>query len=147
MKILFICTGNTCRSPMAEGILKDFAMKNGLSLDVSSAGTHATKGLPAAQFAVEGMKDIGIDISNHSSNQVNREMLENADLVLTMSNSHKNQLLSQYPFTKDKLFLLNEYAFGTDRQIEDPFGAPKRYYEKARDQIYEAIEEIVNSEQ
>ena len=60
-----------------------------------------------------------------------------------MSKSHKKQLLHQYPSIKDKLFLLNEYAFATTRDIEDPFGAPLRYYEKARDEIREAIEEIV----
>lgn len=143
MKIIFICTGNTCRSPMAEGILRDLAEKNNLHIQVQSAGTHAAINAPAATFAIEAMKDIGIDISSHKSNQVNSELLEKADLVLTMSKSHKKQILHQYPSIKDKVFLLNEYAFTTSRDIEDPFGAPLRYYEKARDEISEAIIRIV----
>lgn len=128
---------------MAEGILRDLAEKNNLHIQVQSAGTHAAINAPAATFAIEAMKDIGIDISSHKSNQVNSELLEETDLVLTMSKSHKKQLLHQYPSIKDKIFLLNEYAFATTRDIEDPFGAPLRYYEKARDEIREAIEEIV----
>lgn len=143
MRIIFICTGNTCRSPMAEGILKDFAMKADLDITVQSAGIHATSNNVAAKFAIEAMKDIGIDINNHKSDQVNSELLDKTDLVLTMSNSHKKQIISQYPIMKDKVFLLNEFAFGVNKDIEDPFGAPLRYYEKARDEIYKAIEEIV----
>lgn len=143
MKVVFICTGNTCRSPMAEGILKDFVEKKDLNIEVLSAGIYATRNEEVAKFAVEAMEDIGIDISNHQSNQVNNELLEGADLVLVMSNRHKKYLLSQYPIVKDKVFLLNEYAFGTLTHIEDPFGSPLRYYEKSRDEIYKAVEEIV----
>lgn len=143
MKVLFICTGNTCRSPMAEGILKDLALKNNLTIEVKSAGTHAAYNSAPSPLAVEAMKDVGIDISSHKSYQVNEEILKESDLVLTMSNSHKKLLLNKYPSIKDKVFLLNEYAFETKREIEDPFGAPLRYYEKSRDEIYEAIEEIV----
>ena len=150
MRIIFICTGNTCRSPMAEGILKDLAIKNNLDIKVQSAGVYAGKNNNAADFAIEAMKDIGINISNHKSDQVNGELLDKTDLVLTMSNSHKKQILSQYPSINGKVFLLNEFAYGEERDIEDPFGAPLRYYEKARDEIYKAVEEIVkkvNSEQ
>ena len=143
MKLIFICTGNTCRSPMAEGILKDFAKEKGLDLQVISAGTHAAINVPAANFAIQAMEDIGININSHRSNQVNKELLEKSDLVLTMSKSHKKYLIHTYPFIKDKVFLLNEYAYGKNSDIEDPFGAPLSYYVKARDEIYRAVEEIV----
>lgn len=143
MKVVFICTGNTCRSPMAEGILKDLAEKDKLNVNVKSVGTHASLNANASNFAIVAMKDIGIDISNHKSDQVNSELLDKTDLVLTMSNSHKKAILLQYPFMKDKVFLLNEYAYGTAIDIEDPFGAPLRYYEQARDEIYEAMLEVI----
>lgn len=128
---------------MAEGVLKHLAIKNNLRIEVKSAGTHAAYNSPPSPLAVEAMKDIGIDVSSHKSEQVNEEILMESDLVLTMSNSHKKLLLNKYPSIKDKVFLLNEYALETKREIEDPFGAPLRYYEKSRDQIYEAIEEMV----
>ena len=143
MKVVFICTGNTCRSPMAEGILKDLAEKDKLNIDVKSVGIHASFGTNAASFAIEAMKDIGIDIRDHKSDQVNSELLDKADLVLTMSNSHKKAILLQYPLMKGRVFLLNEYAFGINKDIEDPFGGSLRYYEKARDEIFRAVEEIV----
>lgn len=143
MRIIFVCTGNTCRSPMAEGILKDLAMKNNLDINIKSVGTYAADNTNAAKFAIQAMKDIDIDISNHKSGQVNSELLDETDLVLTMSNSHKESILSQYPLIKDKVFLLNEYAFGISKDIEDPFGGPLMYYEKARDEIYKAVIRIV----
>ena len=128
---------------MAEGILKYLAIKNNLTIEVRSAGTHAAYNLPPSPLAVEAMKDLGIDISSYKSYQVDEKILMESDLVLTMSNTHKKLLLNKYPSIKDKVFLLNEYALGTNSEIEDPFGAPLRYYERARDQIYEAIEEIM----
>lgn len=143
MKVVFVCTGNTCRSPMAEGILKDLSKKANLNIGVKSVGTHATSNSNAARFAIEAMKSIDIDISNHKSDQVNRELLDKTDLVLTMSNNHKKAIILQYPFIKEKVFLLNEYAFGINKDIEDPFGGQLMYYEKARDEIYEAILEVI----
>lgn len=130
--ILFVCTGNTCRSPMAEGILR--AMAKGTDFKTSSAGLFAG-GEPVSKNAVLVMNEIGIDISGHVSRQLTRDMLKEFDLVLTMSESHKNAIVSAFPEYKDKTFTLPEYAGESGGEIPDPFGGDIETYRKCRDSI------------
>lgn len=143
MKILIVCTGNTCRSPMAEGIFKYMAKNHNLNLEISSAGIAALDGDRVSMGAVKAMENIGIDISTHKSSLVNIALVEEAEVILTMSNSHKDILSSRFPSIKNKIYLLNDYSFGKNKDIEDPFGGSLSGYEVARDEIYEAVEEIV----
>lgn len=145
MKILFICTGNTCRSPMAEGILNHLAKEKNLNLSSKSAGIYAFDGDNVSPNAVKALSYIGIDIKDKKSMQVHKDLIEEADLILTMSNSHKKQLLMRFPFAENKVFLLNEYAFETIKDIEDPYGRGELVYKEACDEIYKAIEKIVNN--
>ena len=142
LKVLFICTGNTCRSPMAEGILKKIAGEKGLDLVSSSAGIFAEEGNPPAINAVDSLGALGIDIRDHRSQRVTAEVIDRSDLILTMTSSHKEMLVSNYPDKKYKIFMLNEYAFGKARDIQDPYGGNKQVYDRARDEIIEAIEKI-----
>ncbi len=95
-KILFVCTGNICRSPMAEGLLRK--MRSDFS--VSSAGVSSMDGWNATPEAIEVMQDHGIDISEHSARQVREEMINDADLILTMTERHKKLLTDDYPQAK-----------------------------------------------
>lgn len=142
MKVLFICTGNTCRSPMAEGLLKDMAKKNNLETEVKSAGVFADDGGHVSENALSALEEMGIDISNHRSQSVNKELVEQADLILTMSKSHKESLILNYPHIKEKVFLLNEYAFDRARDIADPFGKRLSDYKIVRDEIMRALSKI-----
>lgn len=145
MNILFICTGNTCRSPMAEGILKDLAEKRGLDIEVRSAGLVAIDDGDISRDAISVLKDIDIDISDIKSKAIDEDLVCEADLILTMSQRHKGNLILKFPFIKDKIFLLNEYAFNMNKDIVDPFGMGRKYYEETRNEIYMAIEKILDT--
>lgn len=142
MKILFVCTGNTCRSPMAQVLLEKIAKDKGLNIEVKSAGIFALDGQKASANAIEVMKSEGIDLENHRARIIHRDLLEEADLILTMSKSHKKALLSKFDFVKGKVYTLKEYAYGKEEDIEDPFGGDIRDYRRAKEEIKEALKQL-----
>ncbi|MCQ4923168.1 low molecular weight protein arginine phosphatase [Tissierella carlieri] len=147
MIVLFVCTGNTCRSPMAEGILKSIAKEKKLSLEVKSAGISVFDGDNASKNSIEAMRKIGIDISKHKARQLHRDLVDEADLILTMSRSHKEIIISNFPTAKDKICTLLEYVYKIDKDIADPYGGNLLLYEHTREEIYKAIEKIIDNGQ
>lgn len=147
MIVLFVCTGNTCRSPMAEGILKSIAKEKKLSLEVKSAGISVFDGDNASRNSIEAMKKIGIDISKHKARQLHRDLVDEADLILTMSRPHKEIIISNFPSAKDKIFALLEYVYKIDKDIADPYGGNLLLYEYTREEIYKAIKKIIDNGQ
>lgn len=120
-RVLLVCTGNLCRSPMAVGLLRHMLKQQGLDsqVEVTSAGTLALEGEPATPLAIYVMAERGIPISSHRSHRMMVEDMENADLVLVMTYGHKAALTSEVPQHQAKIYLLSELA-GEMHDIEDP---------------------------
>jgi protein arginine phosphatase len=135
-RILFVCTGNTCRSPMAEAILKSKKIDG---LEVKSAGIYAATGSEASAHARKVLEDHQID-HHHSSNLLNVESVRWADLILTMTISHKNAILQQYPEFAAKVFTLKEFTGENyDVDVVDPFGGNLAIYQET----YQELEKLI----
>lgn len=143
MKILIVCTGNTCRSPMAEGTFNELKKDTDLDLQVLSAGISAYEGSTISENAIKSMESIH-DISHYRAKIVNEDLVNQADLILTMTKIHKNRLINRFDGIEGKTYLLNEYAYGREEDIIDPFGGNLAVYDTARDKIYKAVEGIIN---
>jgi protein-tyrosine-phosphatase len=134
--ILFVCTGNLCRSPMAEGMLK--AMLRTDSQDalcrVRSAGTWTQDGLSASRLAVEAVQEMGIDITDHRTHHLTAQDIAAANLVIVMVQGHRDALVAEFPEARHKILLLSELA-GEMHDVSDPYGSDslRIYRECARE--------------
>lgn len=130
LKILFVCTGNTCRSPMAEGIMKNTAQQRGWDIEASSAGISAMGGDNASKNAVLALNKMNIDINSHKSRLINEKMLEDSDLIITMTNQHRDFLLRRYNNLENKIISFN---------IHDPYGGNYDIYQLCSEEIKREI--------
>ncbi|MFO7815712.1 MAG: low molecular weight protein arginine phosphatase [Halanaerobiales bacterium] len=143
MDILFVCTGNTCRSPMAEYFARQYIENNNLKdFNVASAGINAATGQSASQEAIKVMKEKGIDISDHKSKSLMEEDLQENDKVLTMTNSHKEVIQDMYDY--ENVYTLKHFVKRCeDRDILDPYGFEVDKYRETRDEIEDAVKKLL----
>lgn len=152
MNILFVCTGNTCRSSMAEGIFKEWLKGSGRDdFFVSSAGISAFEGDFANEKSISVLKEIGIDISLHRARQLTEDIMESSDIILTMTVGHKETINRIMPQYKHKVYTLKEYAQIVSGEkvsrgnldIADPYGMDYNVYEKTMREIETEIKKII----
>jgi protein-tyrosine-phosphatase len=140
--ILFVCTANICRSPMAAALFQDLLKKQpgGSQWRIESAGTWTYNGQPACDGAQNAMRSRGLDISSHRSREVTAALLESFDLILTMEKSHEEALQIDFPQVAEKVFQLRE-ALGAYGDIEDPYGGQQEEYDAAAEELSVLLEQ------
>ena len=140
MEFLIVCTGNICRSPMAEGILRAIFPADPF-MTVSSAGTHAVAGSPATEFAILAAQEKGIDITAHSARPLDGALISSSDMILCMEPSHAEWVLSIDSSIYEKVFNLADFSgiAGSGRKIADPYGCSLREYRVCFDEINTCI--------
>lgn len=134
--IAFVCTGNTCRSPMAEGIFNKLAEEKGIDVTAESFGLSTITGAPVSENSVKVCAEIGVDLSNSKSTYVEEAPLEKYEKFYCMSQIHARILSECYFVPSKDIEVLN---------ICDPYGGNEIIYRECRDEIYNSVKEIIKS--
>lgn len=136
-KIIFLCTGNTCRSPMAEGLFRTLGGEEKTGLEAESAGLFTTDGLPASKNAIAAAAELGVDLHHHRSRMLNWDIASSAKYLVCMTGAHYDRVLEMFPQLEDRLFTLS------DTDISDPFGGDLEIYRLCAIQLKDAVEALI----
>lgn len=145
-KIVFVCTGNICRSAMAHGYMQKRLIENNIENEyiIESAGTNAYTGDRATDFANQAMKKYNVDLSNHRATHMEEADMKEADLVLCMTYAHKTRVLNRYPKLAGKVVTLKEYLGETEYlDIDDPWGFSMEVYTACAKEIVYYVDKLI----
>ena len=146
MKIMFICTGNICRSAMAHKLLeKKLEEKQINDIQVYSSGIYAENGDTSTYNAIEIMKEYGVDLKSHIATNIRNSEIDKMDLILCATLSHKREVLYLYPELQGKVYTMKEYV-GDDKEtkdISDPWGYDLTTYQRCALEINEILDKLM----
>lgn len=141
--ILLVCTGNSCRSPMAAGFLREM-LKEKKEIRIDSRGTIFSSFSGPTPQAIKIMKEYGIDISSHKTKSLSKDLIDEADLILVMEKKHKERVREINPEAEKKTFLLKEFAGEKESlEIRDPIGLSDEIYKMVAEEIKSALEKVL----
>ena len=135
--ILFVCTGNTCRSPMAAGIFNLLAGERGVDARAASAGLAAVNGVPVTENAVLAARELDCDIAGHTARQITPALLDEAAAIYTMNKNQADMLRALAPGSAGKILPLG------DRDVADPYGGDLAVYRQTAREIYALVDRLV----
>lgn len=138
-QIVFVCTGNTCRSPMAEGLFRAMDGQERTGLCAQSAGLFAYDGLSASEHAVLAAKEYGADLTAHHARQLTEQMVQDAAYLVCMTAAHYDRLLEKFPWAEDKVFTL------AAEDVSDPFGGTLETYRACVAQLHKCVTALIEN--
>ncbi len=138
--ILFVCSANQCRSPMAEVLFQQHLLREGIAQDwhVESAGVWATEGAPATENARKMMLDRGLSLAHHKSQPISAELMHAFDIILVMENRHQTELRRNFPEAANRVHLMTTMV-GETRNVDDPVWGTEDYYRVTANELDDLI--------